>query len=84
MMTAPANMQIVINLLLRSLCITKGSLLVETASPTDKQRIYFIGRMGTSEPVRRARRERPRGCRAAEQRDERAASCMTGKEHCER
>ena len=31
----------------------------------------------------RARRERPRRCRAAEQRDELAASCMTGKEHCE-
>ena len=31
----------------------------------------------------RARRERPRRCRAAEQRDELAAFCMTGKEHCE-
>jgi len=30
----------------------------------------------------RACRERPRR-RAAEQRDERAASCMSGKEHCE-
>jgi hypothetical protein len=30
----------------------------------------------------RLRRERPRG-RAAEQRDELAASCMSGKEHCE-
>jgi hypothetical protein len=28
-------------------------------------------------------RERPRHCRAAEQRDELAASCMSGKEHCE-
>jgi hypothetical protein len=31
----------------------------------------------------RARRERPRCRRAAEQRDELAAFCMTGKEHCE-
>src|SRR5262245_2630571 len=30
-----------------------------------------------------ARRERPCGRRAAEQRDELAASCMSGKEHCE-
>jgi len=30
----------------------------------------------------RARRERPNG-RAAEQRDERAAPCMSRKEHCE-
>jgi len=30
----------------------------------------------------RSRRERPRHT-AAEQRDERAASCMSGKEHCE-
>jgi hypothetical protein len=29
------------------------------------------------------RRERTRGRRAAEQRDELAAPCMTGKEHCE-
>src|SRR5262249_26241727 len=29
------------------------------------------------------RRERPSGCRAAKQRDERAAPCMSGKEHCE-
>src|SRR5262249_23361392 len=31
----------------------------------------------------RARRERPCGCRAAEQRDELATPCMSGKEHCE-
>ena len=32
----------------------------------------------------RPRRDRPRGCRRpAEQRDELAASCMTGKKHCE-
>src|SRR5215813_7953537 len=31
----------------------------------------------------RARRERPRRRRAAEQRDERAPPCMSGKEHCE-
>jgi len=31
----------------------------------------------------RARRERPRRRRAAQQRDELAASCMSGKEHCE-
>src|SRR6516165_1611495 len=31
----------------------------------------------------RARRERPCDCCAAEQRDELAASCMSGKEHCE-
>jgi hypothetical protein len=30
-----------------------------------------------------ARRKRPRGRRTAEQRDELAAFCMTGKEHCE-
>jgi hypothetical protein len=32
--------------------------------------------------VLRARRQRPRGRRAAEQRDQLAAVCMTGKEHC--
>jgi hypothetical protein len=39
----------------------------------------------TPRPYRqlRGRRERPRGYRAAEQRDERAAPCMSGKEHCE-
>jgi hypothetical protein len=31
----------------------------------------------------RPRRERPCGRRTAEQRDELAALCMTGKEHCE-
>jgi hypothetical protein len=31
----------------------------------------------------RARRERPRSRRAAEKRDELAASCMSRKEHCE-
>jgi len=31
----------------------------------------------------RARSERPRHCRAAEQRDELAPSCMSRKEHCE-
>jgi hypothetical protein len=31
----------------------------------------------------RAHRQRPRRCRAADQRDERAAPCMSGKEHCE-
>jgi hypothetical protein len=31
----------------------------------------------------RAHRQRPHGCRATEQRDELAALCMTGKEHCE-
>src|SRR5262244_2463051 len=31
----------------------------------------------------RPRRERPRRRRAAEQRDERAPPCMSGKEHCE-
>jgi hypothetical protein len=31
----------------------------------------------------RLRADRPRSHRAAEQRDEFAASCMTGKEHCE-
>jgi hypothetical protein len=31
----------------------------------------------------RTRCERPRGRRAAEQRDELAALCRTGKEHCE-
>jgi hypothetical protein len=31
----------------------------------------------------RARCERPRGCRAAEQRDELAPPCMSRKEHCE-
>jgi len=30
-----------------------------------------------------ARRERPRRRRTAEQRDELAPSCMSGKEHCE-
>ena len=52
MTMALANIQIVINRLLRSLCITKGPPLVETASPTGKGRIYSIARMGTSEPVR--------------------------------
>jgi hypothetical protein len=36
MTMAPASMQIVIDRLLRSLCITKGPPLVETASPTDR------------------------------------------------
>jgi hypothetical protein len=31
----------------------------------------------------RARRERPRGCRTADERYELATFCMTGKEHCE-
>jgi hypothetical protein len=37
-------------------------------------------------PIRllRPRRKRPRHCRAAEKRDERAAVCMTQKEHSER
>ena len=52
MTRALANIQIVINRLLRSLCITKGPPLVETASPTGKGRIYSIARMSTSEPAR--------------------------------
>ena len=50
MTRALANIQIVINRLLRSLCITNGPPLVETASPTGKGKIYSIARMGTSEP----------------------------------
>jgi hypothetical protein len=34
-------------------------------------------------PALCARRERPRSRRAAKQRDELAAFCMSGKEHCE-
>jgi hypothetical protein len=52
MTTAPASMQIAINRLLRSLCITKGPPLVETASPTDKCSFYLITRTRTSEPAR--------------------------------
>src|SRR6516225_8931382 len=52
MTRALANIQIVINRLLRSLCITKGPPLVETASPTGKGRIYSIARMSISEPAR--------------------------------
>ena len=47
---ALANIQIVINRLLRSRCINPP--LVETASPTGKGRIYSIARMSTSEPAR--------------------------------
>ena len=52
MTRALANIQIVINRLLRSLCITKGPPLVERRAPPTKGNIYSIARMGTSEPVR--------------------------------
>src|SRR5215472_13935293 len=52
MTRALANIQIVINRLLRSLCITKGPPLVERRAPPTKGNIYSIARMGTSDPVR--------------------------------
>ena len=50
MTSALANIQIVINRLLRSLCITKGPPLVETASPTDRGRIYSIAGWAQASP----------------------------------
>jgi hypothetical protein len=52
MTTAPASMQIVINRLLRLLCITKGPPLVERGAHRQRE-IYSIAQMGTSESVRR-------------------------------
>jgi hypothetical protein len=47
-------------------------------SPASPHRHRHFGRL------LRARSERPRRRRAAEQRDELAPPCMSGKEHCER
>ena len=38
---------------------------------------------GVADDEKASRRKRPRGRRAAEERDELAPPCMTGKEHCE-
>src|SRR5262245_26108815 len=72
MTRALANIQIVINRLLRSLCITKGPPLVERRAPPTKGNIYSIARMGTSEPVRAPPEvSRTRGHRLAKPRSDR-------------
>jgi hypothetical protein len=65
----------------------RTELLLESLDETSEQRVVGDSddQADPPHPLRllRARRERPRSRRAAEHRDEVAAPCMTGKEHCE-